>query len=105
MNRKLIRALYKNQLSICNKFGYKYGDWIDVYSYENFKYIMSHKKRRKFVNKMNEEKYIKYVANYIRYEYKNNIDVDDFEEENDLIDYSFFILKNMKKILRKKILH
>ena len=70
MNTKIIRTLYKNQLLLCNKFGYNYGDWINIYEYNNFKFIMSDKKRRKFVTRMNKEKYAKLIANCIRYEYK-----------------------------------
>lgn len=105
MNRKLIRTLYKNKLSMCNKFGYKYGDWLNVYYYNNFKFLISNEKTIKFLDKMNNEDYVKCVANYIRYEYKNNKNLNDIEKENINIDYSFFILKNMKYILKKEFLY
>lgn len=103
MYTKLIRTLYRNKLLICNRYGYKYGNWINTDSYNNFKFIMSDKKRRKFVNRMRDDKYVNFIANYIRYEYKNNKNLNNIDEISENIDYSFYVLRNLEDILEKQI--
>ena len=103
-NTRLIKTLYKSQLSICHKYGYKYGTWIDNYSYNNFKFIMSDRKRRRYITRMNNDKYVKFVANYIKYEYKLSKTYVDEENINESIDYSFYILRNLEDLLERRTL-
>ena len=101
---RVIIALYLAKLRECYKVGYKYGDWIDKYSYNNFKFIMSDRKRRRFVTRMNNDKYVKFIANYIKYEYKLSKTYVDVENINECIDYSFYVLRNLEDLLERRIL-
>ena len=102
MNKKLIRSLYKSKIQICRDFGYKYGSLVNKHDNDNFKYILSDNKKRRYLRRMSNEKYVNFVTNHIKYEYKINKELKDKEDINKEIDYGFYILRNMNEIFNDR---
>tara|TARA_Y100000361_G_scaffold118134_1_gene109421 strand:+ start:10855 stop:11160 length:306 start_codon:yes stop_codon:yes gene_type:complete len=93
-NKKIVLALYKNSLKVCNKLGYTYGLWNKKYIPQSY---ISNRKINRIVNR-NEEGV--YLMNAIRNKFKKNKENE--EEIDELITEGFEILKEINLILKIK---
>lgn len=85
MERQIVRALYKNKLAVARKMGYKYGNWnVNIKSVNHMNYGWN---KIKQVNKQRKLGY--YVGNNVRNKYKDNIEIKDNNEINELITNGF----------------
>lgn len=91
-NNIVVRALYRSKLRLCNRMGYKYGDWSNNYITNNINNI-SYKKINRMFHKMLGGSYL---MNNIRYRYK--IHKHDTDNINEHIEDGFEMLKELNEI-------
>ena len=94
MSRITILTLYKSKLKICRKMGYQYGNWNNKFVCDLSK--IQKKKIRDLVKKGNLGDFI---WNNVRMAYKICMNINNFQKQEESIDYGFERLKNINYLL------
>jgi hypothetical protein len=97
MNKKIVIALYRSKLRMCNNLGYSLGNWNDG-NLTRREHLYLHK-----IKKKRKSKYWgAYLMDNIRFRYKLYKDEPDIEKIEELIDNAFDHLRDLNEYTNKK---